>query len=794
MSCESSRKRMALAFCVAAALAVVSLPARAQQVTTVRITDKVLVQDCTPFGINLGGDAYYSGGVLVKSRVRENFEGTSYRQCHFGPLQDEHGATTWFTPPEQWKEILINGGRYTILSGPAKGITGRIVDITTKKVMHEGQMKDFAYFVFDKEVPAGPPNTGILVEAIRLDEGDFRSFESHDYWTSLHNRIEIGDVHPGAFGVAALNLDASEEPEAHVRFATHYQRYGETNGTWRFTFWAKAKSGQPTLAVIPSREEWGRRQDVTLTPEWKKYELTLIVDKVPEPTGPDDNPHLTFVMSAKGGEVLIDDVEAWMEGDRNPTAFRDDVVAMLKKYNPGVLRYLQMGGNTLLNTLMPPMRAHAFTSRRANNVGPYNSHSKAPYSLHQMYELCEYLGCEPWYSLPGTLSYQEMADFMEYLGAPPDVGYGRVRAALGHPQPWTEVFDRIHVEFGNEAWNNAGPYQCGGYNGPDYWQDLIRIGKDSPYYTKNVLFHAAGQAASPSRNRGIMANAPNADRFGVAPYIIHTLNKSDMDLLNTNEKFFRWAFGWPIRRSLNEAGAMFQNYQFARKAGMELSIYEVNHHTTHGDAPLEPRNRLVTSIGGGLNVVSDMLLMLKEHHLRTQCLFSLVQHGYRAQSGIVRLWGTALNMRKGHERYRPTFLACSLANKVMGGDLVETVQSGANPTFEATGVYDRRQGVETLTLPCLWSYAFVDGKRRGLILLNLDVTRPLSVAVQFDGTVAGNQARAWLLTAPDITANNEFEVAEPQVTVQETAVPGFKSGATATLPPHSMQVLAWEVQ
>jgi len=118
---------------------------------------------------------------------------------------------------------------------------------------------------------------------------------------------------------------------------------------------------------------------------------------------------------------------------------------------------------------------------------------------------------------------------------------------------------------------------------------------------------------------------------------------------------------------------MFQNYDLAKAAGIELSIYEVNHHTTHGDAPAEPRNKIVTSIAGGINVANDMLLMMREHKLRTQCLFSLIQHKYRAHGiGDVYLWGTALNMRKGHERYRPTFLACMLANKVIGGDMVET--------------------------------------------------------------------------------------------------------------------------
>lgn len=69
-------------------------------VTTVRITDQVLVADCDRLGINLGGDAYYSGAALVKNRIQANFEGTSYRQCHFGPVWTENGCSTWFGVPD----------------------------------------------------------------------------------------------------------------------------------------------------------------------------------------------------------------------------------------------------------------------------------------------------------------------------------------------------------------------------------------------------------------------------------------------------------------------------------------------------------------------------------------------------------------------------------------------------------------------------------------------------------------------------------------------------------------------
>ena len=782
---------VALLFVLAAFLPVGSA-AETGGVTVIEMTDKVLVKDAVRFGINLGGDAYYSGAALVKDRARENFEGTSYRQCHFGPGSDSQGASTWFgSKYGDWDKILV-GAKYTVLSGPSRWTTGTLKGVTIKQFKHQGKMKPFRYFQFDKTIGQMPPNGGFMVETLRLKDGCLRSLDG--FWTSKHNQIAIGDVPAGSFGCAALRLKGSQG-KAHHRFQTFYQRYGQTNGKWQVRFWAKAAGGEPKLRVSPDR--YGESADITPSKQWRKYERTLTVTDFPEPKDAKDNRMPFFTFEASGGDVLVDDVELWQKGSAtNPTVFRDDCIAMLKRFNPGPVRYIQMGGSTVDNTLAAPLKSHRYNSRPNAKMGPYNSQSRDPYSLHELYTLCEHIGAEPWYCLPGTLNRQEMKNFMEYLGAPADVGYGKKRAEMGHPKPWTEVFKAIHVEFGNEAWNNAGSYQCGGFNGQGYWQDLIETGKSSAYYKPNVVFHAAGQASYVGRNEGIMKNTPNADRFSVAPYIIQSLTKDDARRMDTDDKLFRWAFGWAIHRSRDADGTMRKNYELAKKAGIELSIYEVNHHITHGDGPLEPRNRLVTSIGGGLNVANNMLTMMKDHHLRSQCLFSLAQHSYNARGiGAVRLWGTALCMRKGHERYRPTFLACATANKVIGGNLVETRHKGERPTFEATGKFRHRKGDETLRdLPVIWSYGFAEGARRGLILVSLDTAKPRNVAVEFEGKVAGGKARQWLLSADRISANNEYEAGDPQVKVAESEISGFASGKRIQLRPFSMLAREWEVK
>ena len=763
------------------------------EVTRIEITDNVLVKDTARLGINLGGDTYYSGAALVKKRTQENFEGTAYRQCHFGPVQDENGATTWFGDHGDWDDRLLPGATFTILSGPAKGISGKIKEVSVKKAVHQGKMKEFRYFVFDRRVPHGGENVGLLIETFRLDEGQFRSPDG--YWTSKENRIVTDDPRPGSFGTAALLLDGGKD-KAHVRFATHYQRFGETNGRWQVHFWAKAASPGARLTVLCDREEYGESKPVDLSSDWKKHELTLVADAVPEPSSPDDDPMLRFRFDVERGEVIVDDIEIWMEGDRNPSVFRDDCVETLELFKPGILRRLQMGGSTVENTISPILASHSYDSQNNAKVGPYQRHPRDPYSLDEMYKLCEQLECEPWYCLPGTLNADEITQFMEYLGAPADVGYGRRRAELGHPRPWTEVFSRIHVEFGNEAWNNAGPYQCGGFNGPDYWKDLIARAKSSPYYDRSIVFHAGGQAANSWLNKSLLPRFPNADRLSLAPYILHDFSKAQSDSLDTDDKLFRWAFAYPFWRSLTPDGAMYQNFEAAGGAGIELSVYEINHHITGGDAPLEPRNRLVASIGGGLNVANAMLLLLKENRVRDQCLFSLIQHQYNAHNvGPVRLWGTALSMRKGQRRYRPTFLACAAANRAIGGDLVETRHSGANPAFAATGVFRNRKAPETVdNLPEISSYAFADGRRRGLVLINLSTSKAHAISVNFAGKTVPGTARSWVLAADSIAANNEFESAEPQVELREESIESLQSGWQDRLPPFSMRVITWEAE
>lgn len=774
-------------------------------ITTVEIRDKVLVEGCIPFGINLsyGNDSPYAS-PWAKDRIHASFEGTTYRNCLTGYIQDGKGMAVWVGTPPGLAEIHI-GARFTVLNGPGKGQSGTIKDIIQKEFSHQGKEKDFTYYVFDRDVPPTPSEfglPGLLIERFALDEGLIG--EPHDFWrpncgqkeTVPRTDVLHGDVRPGSKGRAVCHLIAPDPKQtAFIRFSTFRNRLGDNNGPWRVSFWAKAKAGTPTLQIEATvKDPVVPPVPVALEKDWREYNLTIDVEGIPEPdwSKPGDSVMMFFIFRARGGEVLLDEVSAQKADEQNPSACRDDLIATLKRLNVGSVRVHQQGGSTVDNILTPARYSHGHSSIRSAKKGPYAGKGRHWASVGEVYGMCEYVGCDPWYSLPGTLHKEEVVNFMEYIGAPPDVGYGRLRAEHGHPEPWTDVFRFIHVEFGNEAWNSALPYHSSGFDGSDYWTDLIAAAKASPHYRENVLFHPAGQAGHPGRNEGIMRNTRNGDRFGVAPYMLTRVYRKDLDFQGTDERLFRWLLAWPIFRSRDPRGAMFQNHEFAKEAGYEMSIYEFNHHTLEQEGvTLEERKKIFTTLGGALNVVDTMLLMLKEHGIRIQNAFPLASgadHG---------MWDFVMTMSKGHERYRPTFLAMETVNKVIGGDLVETVHSGADPTWSAEGVFftEWKKEPENMTyenIPCIMSYAFKDGEERGLILVNLDVTRALPVSVKLPDKVAGDKASSYLLTADSITANNEWDVGEPQVSIRQEELPDFASGTTVTLPAHSLMALKWK--
>ena len=280
------------------------------------------------------------------------------------------------------------------------------------------------------------------------------------------------------------------------------------------------------------------------------------------------------------------------------------------------------------------------------------------------------------------------------------------------------------------------------------------------------------------------------------------------------EGFYDWVFASAWHMWMDERNNRnWSDLSFAKaNPKYELSVYEGgNYHSTFstpGDAPMERINAMNAGKAGGVSAVNSMLILLKEYGARTQQNFNLSQHQFSPAGAFgnlpaaIRGWGGILNIGDAAtQRFRPRFIALETANKVIGGDLVATEQTGANPTFSVENRFGAGYGpsknpklMMVEGVPRIHSYGFREGDRRGLILVSNDPRQAQAVTVEFAGAVRDGTARAWWVEGAGLEANNELDWApEPEVTMAGREIP-WRSGASLQLAPGTLMAIEWVVE
>ncbi|MBN1446943.1 MAG: hypothetical protein JXA28_03345, partial [Bacteroidetes bacterium] len=526
-----------------------------------------------------------------------------------------------------------------------------------------------------------------------------------------------------------------------------------------------------------------------LTTQWQRIERTFTVSEGADPvrvySDEEYRPILAFTLEVLngGGEVWVDDAELHSTGDVNPTVFTDSYVERLMELRPGTLRYWggQLGAS-FANQIAEPF------ARRTNGYSPRTRRAGSwPYSLHEFLELCEYVGADPWYVMPPTFSEDEIRALGEYLAAPAQEGnpWAQRRAALGRTAPWTAVFERIHIEYGNELWGAASggdPFMGASVNGGvrlgNIASDRFAILRNAPHYDSDVMkLVIGGQAGYAGRQREIVENSSAHDAVALAPYF------GVLDTWNGEEEIFRPLFASPLYQA--GSGPMRESRDHLDAGGgTELSIYEINFHTTHGDAPIDIRNDFLTGMAGGIALPLTMLVYQRDFAARDQCAFSSLQYSFRLDNGdYARLWGMLRDV-EATGRKRPTWLGMEVANKAVMGAALRTVHSGDNPSWLQPAI--NGIGEETRVRE-VQSFAFTEGHRRSVVLFNLSLTESRPVRLDFDGIPGG----AWQYTLASESIHDDNEDSTT-VVIDSTLVFEFSPGYEFHLPPHSVTVLRWQ--
>lgn len=742
--------------------------------TTITISDRPLVTSVKRFGINLGpGISFYDDRQMMKELVFRNpgFEGLQYGsvvRCASASattcVDDDPGAV--------WPSGFWNGASFEVVSGAARGRTGTIPS-STAAGGGQGVSLQFS-------AAGTAPSTGDFV-VLRRANPAHNAASGWFVMTGGGGSVsgESADLPPDAAGRQSIRLAASAAGQSASISAIFDTTAGQTflqlNGNHRLTFKARGAGGDNRLTVALRRNAPASttllNRTLTLGTSWSNQSIDFSATQMNAIGG------LQLQFSVAQASVLLDEVSLTKTDvdASNPTRFRDPVVAALRTLRPGLLRYMAFQlGDTLDNQLAAPM-----ARLRSGFRSTATTDDDLQWGLHEFLELAEHVGAEPWYNMPITFSAAEVRGLIEYLAGAASTPYGARRAARGRPQPWTDAFAKIHLEFGNESWNlgqRGGTIEVPAAYG-SRGSELFAVARSSPGFSaEKFTLVLGGWAAMPAHNRTMHDASSAHDVVALAPYF-----GGHIDSFATIENLFGPLFAEP--EMLSQTGYMRQNYTSMQASSrpVPLAVYEVNLHTTEGSIPQATLDTFTPSVAAGLAVADHMLTMLRQLGIRTQLLYSLSGYQFQRRDGkFALLWGSVRDFGIS-DRKRPQFLAVQLINSVIGGNLVETVHSGDDPTWN-------QPLVNTIQYPnahYLRSYAFANGGSRSLIVFNVHRTSSLEITLAGIGAPPAGVVLE-RLTAPAITDTNEAGV---RVLVTSENLP---SARTLTLPPFSMTVLRWQ--
>jgi hypothetical protein len=735
--------------------------------TRLRVTSQVVLPGVTRLGINLGAQYFYDSGQMMKNLLYRNpgFEGMSYRSilhCDAG------GAASCLDrqPGTKYATDFFNGASYEVLDGAAAGRRGTVVSSTREETGYrlslDGQGKPIGagdWVAVQKEFP-GDPTAG--------------------WWPNVSGgaqlKAERADLSPATPGRQALRvLAAGPGQSAQIKSyfdSTEGYSFIHLRGRYRLSFKAKFITGFKLLHIHVARLGMGRypylEQDVHIGPSWEEYHQEFTAN---EADGLKGTVEVSFNIS--GSEMLLDDVDLeQVSGDpANHTAFRDEVIQTLKVLHPGVLRMMNTNagmGSTIDDLLAPPL-----ARQRAGFSAWWIAQDDIPYGIPEFLDLCKEVDAEPWLAIPTAMSKEEARKLAEYLAGGPQTKGGALRAAGGHAVPWTQVFPLIHIELGNEAWN--GSYQGETINDPPAYGRrantifaVLRAaaGPDAARFDLVV----GAQADWPDRDGSLLAAAPLANTMAIAPYLMHKVTR-----WATDDELYGALLAQP--EQMSREGIVQKAHALA--GGRQMAVYEVNLHTTDGAAPQAVLDRFTPSTAAGVAVAGHMLRMMRDHGIRDQMIYSLPQFIYKRGDGTpVKLWGTVVEMGSDG-RKRPQFLAASLANRVIRGNMIRVELTGDNPVHDQP---EGNDGVHLKGVHELDAYAFQDGKSHGLILFNYGLHQGRRVSLEAPGL--STHAKVFRLASPGPGATNE---AAAQVRIEEEKY----EGAEMVLPPCTMTVIEW---
>lgn len=184
-----------------------------------------------------------------------------------------------------------------------------------------------------------------------------------------------------------------------------------------------------------------------VTNQWQQFTYTF-----PTPPSIKGGAVMQLFYSAPG-TLWVNQIQMF-DTSHKPFTLDPRVLQSFKDFNPGVIRIWSGFGDSGMGYSywsLDSWLQEDSTSRGTPAIGAVAYRISQPWKLASSLALCKQLGADPWLICEMCWSEQEWSDFIDYLAAPAGKGYA-VKRPADHPGPYTQDFDKIYVEFGNEEW------------------------------------------------------------------------------------------------------------------------------------------------------------------------------------------------------------------------------------------------------------------------------------------------------------------------------------------------------
>jgi hypothetical protein len=529
--------------------------------------------------------------------------------------------------------------------------------------------------------------------------------------------------------------------------------------------------------------------------EWKEYTVEF-------PGKPPAGAAEPFAIgSSESGTLFIDNVTIVQNDGPPPYGFYPEIVDTIKRFQPSTLRLWVLQGNSGPGCGFDDALGYPETSnlkfreqRGAETVDPVG--------LHQQLMLCQQAQTDPWIITSTMFSAQEQKDLIEYLAGPTDSPYGKKRADLGQTTPWTEVFDRIKIEMGNETWN--GMFSPQGFSGkPEiygaYSEFMFQQMKSSPYFDDEKFeLVVNGWVAQPQNNNWgwgarVLRNTPSADAIDVAYY---TGGWDSVGLMKADSEEESWMNILTFsRRMLLPRAAQFKQTadelaaEQGRPGAVQSLVYEAGPgYTLPGPGKFDiEEQKQGKSLAHAINAL-DIFMMNLRNGFGDQSFFLFKNGHYWASHN--RAWGEHIAWK-----------ALGMRNAYLKGDLItaETVEmvtidvpeTQADVVNQSNSADRKVKSFPPLPdLPLIDCYAFKDGKHYSYMFISRRLDDDTPVVLNLPYKPQSNYILHTLAGDSPALHNIDKEV----VTVETTPHEGMTRRFKLEIPPHSVIVLENDAQ